>query len=289
MLALDLGVFNRKAHTITIKEAAIWSVVWIILSLLFCTGLFIWASHAKALEFLTGYLVEKALSVDNIFVFIMIFAYFGVPSKYHHKVLFWGILGALFLRATFIVVGTMLLAAFHWVMYLFGIVLLFTAIKMFKSEAIEVHPEKNIVLKYFKKVFPVTPTFIEGDFFSFKEKEMFLTPMFLVLITIETSDIVFAFDSIPAIFAITQDPFIVYTSNICAILGLRALYFLLAGMMRRFEYLQIGVAVVLICIAIKMLIMDLYKVPIVISLLGVVIILSVSIVASIWKEKKWAK
>ncbi len=286
MLALDLGVFNRKAHAITIKEAAIWSGVWVALSLLFCSALFIWESHTDGLEFLTGYLIEKALSVDNIFVFIMIFAYFGVPAKYHHKVLFWGILGALILRATFIVIGTALLSEFHWVMYVFGVILLYTGIKMFRSDTVEVHPEKNIVLKYCRKVFPVTENYVEGRFFARINRKLYLTPMFLVLIVIETTDIVFAFDSIPAIFAITQDPFIVYTSNICAILGLRALYFLLAGLMRRFEYLQTGVAVVLVYIAIKMLIMDIYKIPIAISLAGVILILGVSIIASIRKQKK---
>lgn len=286
MLALDLAVFHRKAHAVTMREALVWSIFWVVISLLFCLILFIWDKHTDALEYLTGYLIEKALSVDNLFVFIVIFAYFRVPTYLQHRVLFFGILGALLMRAAFIVVGAVLISMFHWVMYFFGLVLLFTGGKMLFGSDVEVDPGKNFVIRFFKKFCPVTEDYEGQRFIVRRDKRHFITPLFLVLITIETSDIVFAVDSIPAIFAITQDPFIVYTSNIFAILGLRALYFLLAGFMKRFEYLKIGLSIVLIYVAIKMLLIDVVKIPITISLGGVVLILVISVLLSIRKQRK---
>lgn len=286
MLALDLRVFHRKAHTVTMREAAVWSFFWVAISLLFCLILFMWDKHTTALEFLTGYLIEKALSVDNLFVFIVIFAYFKVPSHLQHRVLFFGILGALFMRAAFIILGAVLITMFHWVMYFFGLILLFSGWKMLRGSEVEVDPGKNIVIRFFRKFFSVTADYEGQNFIAHRDKRLFITPLFLVLITIETSDIVFAVDSIPAIFAITQDPFIVYTSNIFAILGLRALYFILAGFMKKFEYLKIGLSIVLIYVAIKMLLVDVYKIPILISLLGVIVILTVSVLASIRKQRR---
>jgi tellurite resistance protein TerC len=286
MLALDLGIFHRKAHAVTMREALMWSIFWVVISLLFCFVLFIWESHTTALEFLTGYLIEKALSVDNLFVFIVIFAYFAVPTHLQHRVLFFGILGALILRAAFIIIGAALISMFHWILYLFGIVLLFTGGRMLFGSDEEVDPGKNIVIRFCRKFFPITSGYEGQKFIVHRDKRHFITPLFLVLITIETSDIVFAVDSIPAIFAITTDWRIVYTSNIFAILGLRALYFLLAGFMKKFEYLKTGLAIILIYVSIKMLLIDLVKIPILISLSVIVLILTVSVVASIKKRKK---
>ncbi len=284
MLALDLRVFHRKAHAVTMREALVWSIFWVAISLLFCFMLFIWDKHTTALEFLTGYLIEKALSVDNLFVFIVIFSFFKVLPHLQHRVLFFGILGALFMRAAFIIAGAILISMFHWVMYIFGLILLFTGWKMLFGADVEVDPGKNIIIKFFRKFFPVTADYEGQRFIVRRDKSYFITPLFLVLITIETSDIVFAVDSIPAIFAITQDPFIVYTSNIFAILGLRALYFLLAGFIKKFEYLKIGLSLVLLYVAIKMLLVDVVRIPIAVSLAGVLLILTVSVVASIRKK-----
>jgi tellurite resistance protein TerC len=286
MLVLDLRVFQRKAHTVTMREALIWSIFWVAISLLFCLILFLWDKHTTGLEFLTGYLIEKALSVDNLFVFIIIFAYFKVPSHLQHRVLFFGIIGALVMRAVFIVVGAVLISTFHWVMYIFGLILLFTGGKMLFGSDTDVDPGKNIVIRFCRKFFPITQDYEGQKFIVRHDKRYLITPLFLVLITIETSDIVFAVDSIPAIFAITQDPFIVYTSNIFAILGLRALYFLLATFMTKFEYLKTGLSIVLIYVAIKMLLVDVIKIPILISLAVIVLILTVSVVASIRKQKR---
>ncbi len=286
MLVLDLKVFHRREHEVSVKEAAYWSVFWIILSLLFCFGLFMWDAHTDALEYLTGYLIEKARSVDNLFVFIMIFAYFGIPSSQQHKILFWGIVGALIMRGAFILAGAALVASFHWILYVFGIVLLISGVKMFANEEVEVDPSKNIVNRYVKKIFPLRDDYEGVKFFIRRDRKFYITPMLLVLITIETSDIIFAFDSIPAIFAVTEDPFIIYTSNIFAILGLRALYFLLAAFMKKFEYLKTGLAIVLVFIALKMLLMDIVKIPITVSLAAVVLILAVAVTASIFKQRR---
>lgn len=286
MLALDLGVFHRKSHEITVKEALIWTFVWIFLSLIFNVIIYFWLGPQQALEYFTGYLVEKALSVDNIFVFIVIFTYFQVPSKYQHKVLFWGIIGALIMRVIFIFAGVALLEKFHFTIYVFGALLIFTGIKLFNHNNSRIDPDKNPVLKFFKKLMPVTPTFHEDKFFTRIDGRLFATPLFLVLILIETTDLIFAVDSIPAILAITQDQFIVYTSNVFAILGLRSLYFALAGVVHRFWLLSYGLAIVLIFVGIKMTLIDFYKIPIELSLLFIASIITGSIILSLKIQKK---
>jgi len=281
MLALDLGVFHRKAHEVKIKEALLWSAVWIALALAFNAGVYFWRGEEAALEFLTGYLLEKALSVDNIFVFIIIFAYFRVPALYQHKVLFWGILGALVMRAIFIAAGVALLQHFHWLIYIFGAFLILTGVKLAMQQDKEVHPEKNPVIKLFRRLMPVMKNY-KGDKFLIKRNgRRYATPLLLVLVMVETTDLVFALDSIPAILAITMDSFIVYTSNVFAILGLRALYFALAGIMQMFHYLSYGLATILVFVGLKMMIMDFYKLPIGISLGVVAGILAVSVIASL--------
>ncbi|HXG33270.1 MAG TPA: TerC family protein [Bryobacteraceae bacterium] len=280
MLALDLGVFHRRAHEVRMGEAVIWTLVWIILALLFNVGVYFWFGAERALEFLTGYIIEKALSVDNIFVFLVIFSYFAVPPVFQHRVLFWGVLGALIMRAVFIVLGAALLQRFHWVMYIFGAFLVFTAVKLFLQRASEVHPERNPVFLLFRRMVPSVSDY-RGQRFLVKEGGAWrATPLLLVLVCVEATDLVFAVDSIPAIFAVTRDPFIVYTSNIFAILGLRALYFVLAGMMARFHYLRVGLAFVLGFVGVKMLIADFYKLPITLSLAVVAGVLGATVVAS---------
>jgi tellurite resistance protein TerC len=281
MLALDLGVFHRKAHEIKLKEAIIWSIVWILLALAFNVLVYFWHGTQSALEFLTGYLVEKSLSVDNIFVFLMIFTYFGVKPMYQHKVLFWGILGAIIMRAIFIFAGITLIKIFHPIIYIFGAFLIFTGIKMGLQKDREIHPEKNPVLKLFRKFFKITPDYVDGKFFVKQGKRLIATPMFVVLLVVESTDVMFAVDSIPAIIAITRDPFIVYTSNIFAILGLRALYFAIAGFVTLFRYFKYGLSIVLVFIGVKMLISDFYKIPTVIALLIVFSIITISILASV--------
>jgi len=285
MLALDLGVFNRKAHEISVKEALIWTFIWVFLALIFNAIIFYWRGRQQALEFFTGYLVEKALSIDNIFVFIMIFTYFQIPSKYQHKVLFWGILGALIMRVIFIFAGVALIEKFHFTIYVFGALLIYTGYKMFYHNSAKIEPDKNPLIKFFKKFMPVTPDLQEDNFFVKLDGKRYATPLFLVLILIETTDLIFAVDSIPAILAITQDQFIVYTSNVFAILGLRSLYFALAGVVHRFWLLSYGLAVVLVFVGIKMLLIDLYKIPIELSLIFIAAIITGSIVLSL-KIKK---
>src|SRR5918993_2679391 len=296
MLALDLGVFHRKAHAVSGKEALTWSLVWISLSLVFNAVIyFFWDRMAPnsaytnseaALAFFTGYLIEKSLSVDNIFVFILIFSFFAVPAAYQHRVLFWGILGALIMRGTLIAVGAALLHEFHWIIYIFGAFLIFTGIRMAWHHEEEVQPDKNPVVKFFRKFMPVTENFEQDNFFVRRAGRLMATPLFLILLVVESTDLVFAVDSIPAIFAVTQDPFIVYTSNVFAILGLRALYFLLANVMDQFQYLKFGLSAVLVFIGVKMVIVDFYKIPIGISLGVVAGILTTSILASLWKAKQ---
>ncbi len=290
LLTLDLVVFSKRPHEITIKESLLWSAFWIGLSLLFNVGVYYFLGYEYALQFLTGYLIEKSLSVDNLFVFLLIFSYFKVPAKYQHEVLFWGIIGALVLRGLMIIVGVSLIRQFHWILYLFGIFLVYTGIKMAlqKNEA-EVHPEKNIVVRFFRRFFKVTPGYHGERFFVKTEQGRFATLLFIVLIVIETTDLAFATDSIPAVFAISQDPFIVYTSNVFAILGLRSLYFALAGLMDLFYYLKIGLSVVLTVIGVKMLLMDVFPIHIGLALGIVALILTVSIVASIIRSKRLAK
>ena len=286
MLALDLGVFHKRAHTVTVKEAAIWSVVWVLLAFVFNAGVFIFAGHVTGLEFLTGYLIERALSFDNIFVFVVIFSYFGVPPQYQHKALFWGILGALITRSIFIAAGTALIVHFEWVLYIFGAILIISGWKMMFQKGVEVHPEKNVFIRLAKKLFPVTTGFESSKFIIRKDGKLFLTPLFLVLITIETTDIVFAVDSIPAVFGVTRDPFIVYSSNVFAILGLRATYFLLAGIMDTFYYLSHGLSLVLVFIGAKMLVADFFHVPITASLIVVAAILIISVVSSMVRNRR---
>ncbi|MBI5476762.1 MAG: TerC family protein [Ignavibacteriales bacterium] len=281
MLALDLGVFQKKAHFPSMKEALGWTAFWISLAILF--GLFIWYERGsvKELEFFTGYVVEEALSVDNVFVFIVIFSYFSVPKNAQHKVLFWGILGAIIFRAIFIVAGAALISQFHWIIYLLGAFLIFTAIKLAVQRETEVHPEHNPLIKLARKIFPVTKDYSGEKFFVKQNGRRYATPLLLVLLMIESTDIAFATDSIPAIFAITQDTFIIYTSNIFAILGLRSLYFVASGFMKEFRYLKYGLSVVLGFIGVKMLIEPWFQIPILSSLAAIFIIIATSILTSV--------
>jgi tellurite resistance protein TerC len=281
MLALDLGVFHRKTHEVSLKEALIWTFVWISLALVFNAIIFYWRGRQQALEFFTGYLVEKALSIDNIFVFIMIFTYFQIPAKYQHKILFWGVLGALLMRVVFIFAGVALIEKFHFAIYIFGALLIYTGYKMFYHNNAKIEPEKNPLIRFFKKFMPVTPQLHEDNFIVKLNGKRYATPLFLVLLLIESSDLIFAVDSIPAILAITQDQFIVYTSNVFAILGLRSLYFALAGIVHRFWLLSFGLAVVLVFVGIKMLLVDLYKIPIEWSLIFIATIIAGSIFLSL--------
>jgi tellurite resistance protein TerC len=295
MLALDLGVFHRQAHAVSGKEALAWSLVWISLALAFNGVIyFYWDRMAPtstytnseaALAFLTGYLIEKSLSVDNIFVFILIFSFFRVPAAYQHRVLFWGILGALIMRGTLIAVGAALLEQFHWIIYIFGAFLIFTGVRMALQRDENVQPDKNPVVKFFRRFMPVTENFEKDQFFVRRLGRVMATPLFLILLVVESTDLIFAVDSIPAIFAVTQDPFLAYTSNVFAILGLRALYFLLADVMDTFQYLKFGVSAVLVFIGIKMVIVDFYEIPIGLSLGVVAGILTISILASLWKAR----
>ena len=280
ILVLDLGVFHRKAHVVSLREALAWSCVWVSLALLFGLGIYLLRGGEKALEFITGYLIEWSLSVDNLFVFLVIFSYFAVPAIYQHRVLFWGILGALVLRALFIATGTALLSKFHWMIYVFGVFLIFTGIKLLFAGDEKIEPEKNPAVRLVRRLIKITPSFEGQRFFVRKDGMLWATPLFLVLVVVETTDVIFAVDSIPAIFAITLDPFIVYTSNVFAILGLRALFFLLAGVMGMFRYLKVGLSFVLCFVGIKMTIVDFYKIPIGVSLGVVGSILLFSILAS---------
>jgi len=295
MLALDLGVFHRKSHAVSGREALIWSLVWITLALIFNAVIyFFWGmmmpdstytNREAALAFFTGYLIEKSLSVDNIFVFILIFTYFAVPAAYQHRVLFWGILGALVMRGTLIGLGAALLKEFHWIIYVFGAFLILTGIRMARHQDEEIQPDQNPVVKFFKKFIPVTETFEKDKFFIRRAGKIMATPLFLILLIVESTDLVFAVDSIPAIFAVTQEPFLVYTSNVFAILGLRALYFLLADIMDKFQYLKLGLSAVLTFIGTKMVIVDFYHIPVGVSLAVVASILTISILASLWKAR----
>lgn len=292
MLALDLGVFHRQAHEVKMKEALGWSAVWITMAMLFNVLIYFqwenlvpnstYSNTEASLAFLTGYLIEKALSVDNVFVFLMIFAYFKVPAMYQHKVLFWGIIGALIMRAICIAAGVTLLKQFHWLIYVFGAFLIITGIKMAITKDKKIDPEKNPVLKAFRRMMPVTPNFVGDKFFTKIDGRRWATPLFIVLLFIEMTDLIFAVDSIPAILAITRDPFIVYTSNVFAILGLRALYFALAGIMQLFHYLHYGLSLILVFVGGKMVLTDVVgKVPVGISLGFVAGVLILSVVLSL--------
>jgi len=290
MLALDLGVFHRKAHEVRLREALIWTAVWAALAVLFNLGVWQFAGSQKALEFLTGYLIEKSLSVDNVFVFALIFSYFAVPARVQHKVLFWGILGALAMRAVMIAVGAALITKFTWVIYVFGLFLIVTGIKMIVKREEEIHPERNPVVRVFKRWIPVTADYREDRFFVREGGRLWATPLFLVLLVVEMSDLVFAVDSIPAIFAVTSDPFIVYTSNVFAILGLRSLYFALAGIMNRFHYLKIGLGVVLAFVGVKMMLAHTpYKIDTLVALAVVVLVLAASVLVSLLRPKPVAR
>ncbi len=287
MLALDLGIFNRREHKIPVKEALSWSSVWITLALLFNLFVFFKFGKVWALEFLTGYVIEYSLSVDNIFVFILIFTYFAVADKYQHKILFWGILGALIMRGIFIFAGVALISRFHWIVLIFGSFLLLTGIKMLFQKETQYMPEKNPVIKFFRKFLPVTDELHGGKLIIRQNKRIFATPLFLVLIMIESSDLIFAVDSIPAVLAVSQHTFIVYTSNIFAILGLRSLYFAIAGIMGYFRYLKTGLSFVLSFVGLKMLASFFhFEIPIFISLAVIVGILLISILASVFFKKK---
>jgi tellurite resistance protein TerC len=281
MLALDLGVFNRKAHTVRPREALLWTLVWVGLALAFNVFIWVRAGAGPGMEFLTGYLIEKALSVDNIFVFLIIFSYFSVPAQYQHRVLFWGVFGAIVLRAIFIALGAALLHQFHWIIFVFGGFLIFTGFRILVQKHEDVHPERNPLLVLFRRFVPMTRDYHGAKFFVMEAGKRLATPLLMVLVAVEATDVVFAVDSIPAIFAVTDDPFIVYTSNIFAILGLRGLYFLLGDIMDRFTYLKFGLGSVLIFVGGKMVISDWYKVPVGVSLAVVAGLLLASIAVSL--------
>lgn len=289
MLALDLGVFHRKAHAVSIKEASIWSVVWITLALAFNAGVYFLSGPEPALQFFTGYLIEKSLSVDNIFVFALLFSSFSVPSASQHRVLFWGILGALVMRGVLIVLGASLLDAFHWIIYLFGAFLIFTGIRMAFQKETELHPERNPLLRLVRRFVPVTNDYERDRFIVRRAGQVFVTPLLLVLLVVETTDLIFAVDSIPAIFAVTRDPFIVYTSNVFAILGLRSLYFVFANVMGKFYYLKLGLAVILSYVGVKMMLADIYPIPTALSLAVIAVVLAVAVVASIMRTRRLAE
>jgi tellurite resistance protein TerC len=282
MLSLDLGLFNRKAHTIRYREAWIWSGVWITLALIFCGLVFHYQGSVRGLEFLTGYLIELSLSVDNLFVFLLIFSYFKVPAKFQHRVLFWGVMGALIMRLTMIFVGAALINRFQWIIYIFGAFLVYTGIKMFRHEEVDIQPDQNLAVRAVTKFLPIARHYEDEKFFTKINGKRAGTLLLLVLIVVEITDLVFAVDSIPAIFAITTNTFIVYTSNVFAILGLRSMYFLLAGVVEKFRYLRTGLAIVLTFIGIKMLVVALgFHIPIWFSLVFVALVLLGSVVASL--------
>ncbi|MDZ7719689.1 MAG: TerC family protein [Balneolaceae bacterium] len=286
MLIVDLKVFNRKPHEISIRESLIWTGIWIAMAVVFGIGLYFFMDPQSSLDYFTGYLIEKSLSVDNIFVFLLIFTYFGVDSIYQHKVLFWGIFGALVFRLLFIMVGVALLEQFHWIIYVFGAFLIFTGIKLGLEKDKEIHPEKNPILKLVRRFIPITKNFHGPDFIIKRGKRIIATPMFVVLVVIETTDIIFALDSIPAIMAITRDTFLIYSANAFAILGLRALYFALSGVMRLFHYLHYGLAFILVFIGVKMLIESFIHIPTLFTLGVIVVTLTISVIFSIKYPKE---
>ena len=285
MMALDLGVFHRRKHEIGFKEAAAWSAVWIGLALGFAGLVWHVRGGHSALEFLTGYVIEESLSVDNLFVFLVIFRYFKVPDQYQHKVLFWGILGALLMRGVFIVVGVGLIHRFSWITYVFGALLVYSGLKLLRQGETEIHPEKNPVLRLFRRAFPVTKEYVGGQFFT-RRNGLYATPLFVVLLVVETSDVLFAVDSIPAVLAITLNAFIVYTSNVFAILGLRSMFFALAGIMDLFHYLHYGLSVVLIFIGLKMVVSHYVNIPTGWALTIVLFVLGASVLASLLNPQK---
>lgn len=289
LLYLDLAVLNKRAHEVKIKEALLWCIGWVSIAMLFCVGIYFKLGSDMALKFLTGYIIEYSLSMDNMFVFVLIFSYFNVPRKYQPKILHWGILGAIVMRLVLIFTGVTLIHTFHWLIYVFGAVLVITSLKMAFHNSDEVHPDRNLILKFFKKLMPFDNNYSDGRFFVKKSKIWHATPLFATLIVIEASDLVFAVDSIPAILAISKSYFIVYTSNVFAILGLRALYFLLSGVMGIFRFLKYGISVILMFVGIKMLISGYYTISVKLSLAVVVVVLAMSVLISIMiKPKKQA-
>ena len=289
LLALDLGIFNRKPHVVSTREAGIWVAVWVTLATAFGIGLYAVRGPRPALEYFTGYLIEYSLSMDNIFVFVLIFSYFAVPAIHQHRVLFWGILGALVMRAAMIAAGAALIKQFHWVIYLFGAFLIVTGIRMALHRDVEVHPEQNPLIRLVRRVLPITADYEGRHFFVRRDGALMATPLFVVLMMVESTDLVFAVDSIPAIFAVTRDPFIIYTSNVFAILGLRSLYFVLRGAVEKFHYLHFALAAVLTFVGVKMVLTDLYHVPLGVSLLVIVVLLGLGIIASLARTWRLAR
>jgi tellurite resistance protein TerC len=281
MLALDLGIFHRKSHAVSIREALTWTGIWFGLAMLFNLFVYYQFGKEKSIEFFTGYLIEKALSVDNIFVIIMVFSFFSVPERYQHKVLFWGILGALVMRVIFIFAGIELIHKFHGLMYVFGGFLVVTGIRMGMGSEMKIDPDKNPLVKLVRRLFPVTSSFMSDNFFVRLNGRLWATPLFVVVIVIEGTDLIFAVDSIPAILAISDDPFIVYTSNVFAILGLRSLYFALSGIEKYFRYLKYGLALIFVFVGAKMALVDVVRIPVEISLIVIVFVLGFSMFASI--------
>lgn len=286
LLALDLGVFHRKAHAVSLKEAALWSAGWITLALTFNAALALWQGPEIGLQFLTGYLIEKSLSVDNIFVFVLLFSALAVPAAYQHRALFWGVLGALILRGALIAVGATLIASVHWIFYVFGAFLIIAGVRLAVKRETEVHPNDNPLVRLTRRAFPVTEGYEGQRLFVRRGAQLWATPLLVALVVIEGTDLVFALDSIPAIFAVTNDPFVVYTSNVFAILGLRSLYFLLAGSIQRFTYLRFGLAAILVFVGAKMLLADLIHIPIAASLGVIVGVLAVTLAASLIHERR---
>jgi len=287
MLALDLGVLHRNARVPTFRRALMWSGMWIAMAAIFALLLSVWQGHAAGLEFVTGYVIELSLSVDNLFIFLLIFQYFRVPAEHQHRVLFWGVLGALVMRAVFILAGVGLIHKFHWIIYCFGALLLYSGIKLARERSPEVNPEKNPVLRVLRSLVPVTDDYEGGKFFV-RRPELFATPLLVVLLVIETTDVIFAVDSIPAILAITLTAFVVYSSNVFAILGLRSMYFALVGMIKMFQYLHYGLAVVLMFVGGKMLVSHYFKIPTLWALVTVAGVLLISVMASVVNPQRTA-
>ncbi|MSR07163.1 MAG: TerC family protein [Gemmatimonadetes bacterium] len=286
MLALDLGVLHRNPHEVKLREALTWSAVWIGLAFGFMVLVYVWRGQRVALEFLTCYLIEESLSVDNLFVFLVIFSYFNVPKHLHHKVLFWGIVGAVVMRAVFIVVGVAVIERFAWLIYVLGGLLIVTGIRMAVHKEQDIHPERNPVLRLFRRMFPVTDDYDGDRFFVRRAARTLATPLFVVLLVVETTDVAFAIDSVPAALSITLDPFVVFTSNIFAILGLRSLYFALAGIMPMFVYLHYGLSVILVFTGVKMIAAHWVRIPIGVSLGVVAGVLALSVALSLWRSKR---
>ena len=286
MLAIDLGIFHRKAHVVRAKEAGAWVAVWMTLALIFTLTLLVWKGAESALLFATGYLIEQSLSIDNIFVIVMIFSYFRIPGKYQHRVLFWGIIGALLMRGLFIGMGALLIKRFGWIIYVFGAFLIFTGVKMALRQDEGFDAEQNVVMRTARRFLRVTREYHGQQFFTIQDGRRYATPLFLVLLLIEFTDLVFAVDSIPAIFAVTTNPFLVYTSNVFAILGLRSMYFLLAGIVHQFAYLKYGLALILVFVGFKMVLVDMVRIPIFVSLGVIAVTLTLSIIASLFYPPK---